>query len=452
MSDSQPVAPIAAADGAKFNPAVPADVGFTPIADYAFVSDCHTGALVGPDGAIDWLCVPRFDSASVFTALLDRSAGQFRVGPYGVYVPVARRYLPGTNVLETTWKTRSGWLVVRDALAIGPWRDGADAGPQTRPPTDQASQQTLIRVVECVQGQVELEVVCEPMFDYAREPGVWELTADEHGGVAHVRGPHGPDAQEQEVRLASDLRLGVESSRVRARHTLSEGDRCFAALGLGRRREHRPHGPGGRGVDVQHLPLLAHVAGRRRVPRPPMVWPPAALGAGAEGPHLRADRRAGRGPDDIAARDTGWRAQLGLPLHMDARRHVHPLRAPRARARLGGRRLHAVRRRPRPQRGRLAADHVRHRRRARPGGVDARPPARLRPLAAGADRQRRLQPAPERRLRGGRRFDLPAHQAAQSHAARPVAAGGGAGPMRVADLARTPTRASGRRAANRSTT
>ncbi len=212
------------------NPTASADLGFTPIADYAFLSDCHTGALVGPDGAIDWLCVPRFDSPSVFTALLDRSAGQFRVGPYGVYVPVAQRYLPGTNVLETTWKTRSGWLVVRDALAVGPWRDGADSGPQTRPPTDQASQQTLIRIVECVQGTVELEVVCEPMFDYAREPGVWELTADEHGGVAHVRGQHGADG-EQEIRLASDLRLGVESSRVRARHTMSEGDRCFVALG-----------------------------------------------------------------------------------------------------------------------------------------------------------------------------------------------------------------------------
>ncbi|MFL5782834.1 MAG: glycoside hydrolase family 15 protein [Thermoleophilaceae bacterium] len=217
----------------KFNPlgAKASAQGFTPIADYAFLSDCHTGALVGPDGAVDWLCMPRFDSASVFTALLDRSAGQFRVGPYGVYVPIARRYVPGTNVLETSWMTRSGWLVVHDALTMGAWRAGADSSPQTRPPTDQASQQTLLRVIQCVQGQIELEVVCEPMFDYAREPGVWQLTADAHGGVAHVSGPHGPEGEEQHIRLASDLRLGVESSRVRARHTLSEGERCFVALG-----------------------------------------------------------------------------------------------------------------------------------------------------------------------------------------------------------------------------
>jgi alpha,alpha-trehalase len=233
MTDSRSVAEVAAAGSGKFKPlgSTPSAEGFTPIADYAFLSDCHTGALVGPDGAVDWLCVPRFDAASVFTALLDRSAGQFRVGPYGTYVPIARRYLPGTNVLETSWATRSGWLIVRDALTIGPWRDGVDAGSQTRPPTDQASQQTLVRSVECIQGEVDLEVVCEPMFDYASEPGVWELTADEHGGVAHVRGKHGPADAEQEVRLASDLRLGVESSRVRARHTLAEGDRCFVALG-----------------------------------------------------------------------------------------------------------------------------------------------------------------------------------------------------------------------------
>jgi alpha,alpha-trehalase len=205
--------------------------GFTPIADYAFLSDCHTGALVGPDGAVDWMSIPRFDSPSVFTSLLDRSAGQFRLGPYGVYVPLARRYLPGTNVLETTWMTRGGWIVVRDALTIGPWRDGADSGPQTRPPTDQAAQQTLLRIVECVQGEVELEVVCEPMFDYAREPAIWELTPDEQGGIAHGCGKHGPEGEVLEVRLASNLRLGVESSRVRARHTLVEGEKCFVALG-----------------------------------------------------------------------------------------------------------------------------------------------------------------------------------------------------------------------------
>jgi GH15 family glucan-1,4-alpha-glucosidase len=78
---------------------------FPPIAEYAFLSNCHTGALIAPDGAVDWLCVPAFDSPSIFGSLLDRQAGSFRLGPYGINHPTARVYEPGTNVLETTWKT-----------------------------------------------------------------------------------------------------------------------------------------------------------------------------------------------------------------------------------------------------------------------------------------------------------------------------------------------------------
>src|SRR3954453_21256305 len=93
---------------------------FPPIAEYAFLSNCHTSALVAPDGALDWLCVPSFDSPSVFGTLLDRQAGFFRVGPFWVHVPVTRHSEPGTNTLVTVWHARTGWIVVRDALTIGP--------------------------------------------------------------------------------------------------------------------------------------------------------------------------------------------------------------------------------------------------------------------------------------------------------------------------------------------
>jgi hypothetical protein len=69
---------------------------FPPIADYSFLSDWETTCLISPAGSVEWLCVPRPDSPSVFGAILDRSAGHFRLGPYGVSVPSARRYLPGS--------------------------------------------------------------------------------------------------------------------------------------------------------------------------------------------------------------------------------------------------------------------------------------------------------------------------------------------------------------------
>ena len=75
---------------------------FTPIADYAFLSNCHTGALVAPDGAVDWLCVPSFDSPSVFGTLLDRGAGHFRLGPFGIEFPSAR----DMNPVPTSWRRR----------------------------------------------------------------------------------------------------------------------------------------------------------------------------------------------------------------------------------------------------------------------------------------------------------------------------------------------------------
>ena len=93
---------------------------FVPIGDYGFLSDGETTALVAPGGSVDWMCLPRMDSPSVFGAILGRHAGTFRVAPTDVTVPAARRYLPGTMVLETSWGTDTGWIIVRDVLLLGP--------------------------------------------------------------------------------------------------------------------------------------------------------------------------------------------------------------------------------------------------------------------------------------------------------------------------------------------
>jgi alpha,alpha-trehalase len=199
---------------------------FPPIADYAFLSDCHTGALLAPDGSIDWLCVPRFDSPSLFGSLLDREAGLFRLGPFGMTVPSDRHYVPGTNVLSTTWKTSGGWLEVTDALIMGPTSHVDTVTPHTRPPTDEDAAHMLVRTVTCLEGEVELELICEPAFDYGREPAEWTLVDDSR----HTADASGAG---QTVRLQTDLALGVEATRIRARHTLAAGERAYVALAWG---------------------------------------------------------------------------------------------------------------------------------------------------------------------------------------------------------------------------
>ena len=130
---------------------------------------------MAPDGSIDWLCVPRFDSPSVFGSLLDRQAGSFRLGPFGINVPTARFYEPGTNVLATTWKTPTGWALVRDALTMGPQHGEDQITPHTRPPVDDDGDHMLVRTVLCLDGNLEIELVCEPDFDYGRTPAEWSL-------------------------------------------------------------------------------------------------------------------------------------------------------------------------------------------------------------------------------------------------------------------------------------
>ena len=196
---------------------------FTPIADYAFLSDCHTGALVAPDGSIDWLCVPRFDSPSVFGSLLDRQAGSFRLGPFGINVPVTRAYEPGTNTLVTTWCTTGGWIVVRDALTMGRREREDTITPHTRPPTDEDADHLLVRTVACIDGTVDIDLVCEPIFDYGTMAAEWTLV----GGDRHIADATGAG---QTIRLRTDMALGIEGDRVRARHTLREGEELYCAI------------------------------------------------------------------------------------------------------------------------------------------------------------------------------------------------------------------------------
>ncbi len=200
-----------------------------PIGDYGFLSDGEVTALVAPGGAVEWMCLPRMDSPSVFGSMLGRHAGSFRVAPSDVLVPAARRYLPGTMILETSWGTPTGWIVVRDLLVIGPWRHETELShTHRRTPTDYDSEHILLRMVRCVNGEVQTVVECEPVFDYGRRFAKWAY--NDHVYHQAVVGAEGTDVA---LTLTTDMRLGFEGGRASARTLLKQGDVRFVALSWG---------------------------------------------------------------------------------------------------------------------------------------------------------------------------------------------------------------------------
>ena len=197
---------------------------FPDIGSYAFLSDCETNALVAPSGQVEWLCVPRPDSASIFGALLDRSAGLFGFGPGGVEVPSQRRYIPGTMVLETTWHTPTGWLVVTDALVVGPWRGGPRSDRYQRVPSDHVAQGVLVRTATCIEGRADVLLNCLPLSDYGATSATWSYQGQDYSHAV-ATAPVGA-----ELHLTSDLRLAMTGPRCYGHTVLHQGQHAFAAL------------------------------------------------------------------------------------------------------------------------------------------------------------------------------------------------------------------------------
>jgi GH15 family glucan-1,4-alpha-glucosidase len=158
------------------------------IDDYAFLSDCHSAALVDLNGSIDWWCVPRFDSPSVFGRLLGPDAGHWSLQPDESFV-VERSYIAGTLVLRTTFRTASGEVVVTDALAFAAGARGHAIGAD--------SPHVLLRRVQAIRGEVAMTTRLAPRMDY----GLTVPLLEEHGAGAVALG--GP------VRLALTASVGV---------------------------------------------------------------------------------------------------------------------------------------------------------------------------------------------------------------------------------------------------
>jgi GH15 family glucan-1,4-alpha-glucosidase len=169
------------------------------IEDYALIGDCLSGALVGLDGSIDWLCLPRFDSAAMFAALLgDDSHGRWRIAPAGDSVRVRRRYVGESLVLETRFETPTGSCRLVDAMLLG------------TPDPD------LVRIVEGVSGSVELEMDLTIRFDYGSIVPWLRRSGDRS---FHAIG--GPDA----VEFISPVDIENRDFHTRARFTVSQGER-----------------------------------------------------------------------------------------------------------------------------------------------------------------------------------------------------------------------------------
>jgi GH15 family glucan-1,4-alpha-glucosidase len=198
---------------------------FPPIAEYGFLSDCENNCLVAPDGSVEWLCLPRPDSPSVLGAILDRTAGMFRFGPMNTHVPHHRRYIPGTMVLETTWHTPTGWLLVEDFLVVKRVDSQMRRADYRRAPSDFAAIGTLVRVAHCLSGGVEVIVNAAPIFEYGSAVGVWGYDGEGYDRMT-VRPPTGDPT----LTVSSSLRLGTAGARCYARSNLQEGESAFVAL------------------------------------------------------------------------------------------------------------------------------------------------------------------------------------------------------------------------------
>lgn len=182
-----------------------------PISEYALLSDCHTAALVDRSGSVDWLCLPRFDSPSVFGRLLDEGAGAWSIHPRGVS-SVSRRYLDGSLVLETTFDTHRGTMQLTDALAVGAGDRGHALG--------QSAPHLLLRRAVAVRGEVDVEMEYCPRPEYGLiSPILFPI----NGGVAGQGGA-------TRLRLSTPVDATIEDTRVIVRFRLREGDAVGFAL------------------------------------------------------------------------------------------------------------------------------------------------------------------------------------------------------------------------------
>jgi GH15 family glucan-1,4-alpha-glucosidase len=231
---------------------------YPPIGDYAIIGDCRSAGLVSRDGSLDWLCLPRFDSPSIFAALLDaENGGRFLVRPIGEF-RTERRYLANTNVLETVFRTPTGACVLRDLMSVLSEEDKrAHLTPEHE----------VLRELEGLEGEVEVEILFDPRPDYGRLRPLLE-----------GRGALGLRCEADRTSLTLRTELPLE---------LTDGDRCARGFARIRSGEHTYLSLTYSMEAPAVIPLLGKAA-RGRIERTVRWWQEWASRCAYEGPYRDA--------------------------------------------------------------------------------------------------------------------------------------------------------------------
>ena len=192
-------------------------MAYKPIDWYGLIGDMNSAALVGTDGSIDWCCFPRFDSPSVFAAILDdREGGRFQIGPSDAPVSVTQSYLANTNILSTRFETQSGEIRLIDFMPVG---DEPVRG----------SHHEIHRIVRCTSGTVEVRCIFQPRVEYARVA----TSFTRRGEAIIARGGH------QLLTLCSNVPMEVGAAGASGLFTLTKGEEAVFVLSYGHGRAHR---------------------------------------------------------------------------------------------------------------------------------------------------------------------------------------------------------------------
>jgi GH15 family glucan-1,4-alpha-glucosidase len=187
---------------------------YPPISDYGMIGDMHSCALISRAGSIDWCCFPRFDSPSVFGRILDwQKGGHFQLAPPDTRC-IRRRYLPETNIVESTFETADGTAVLTDFMPVHP-----HSKPEQ--PREVGSRQQVVRILRCTAGTVDFSMKCVPRFDYGSVIPHAQIVSD-NAGFAHGGG----DA----VTLFCTSPLNVENDSFLASGRLRSGEEVCAAV------------------------------------------------------------------------------------------------------------------------------------------------------------------------------------------------------------------------------